>query len=149
VPGQRGAQLEKIPLPPETRKTILVVDGHALVRQLIADVLHHDDCYNVLMAETGTDGLQQSREFKGEIHLLLTDFQMPGMSGIELATAMTTDRSKLKVLMISGFPDGMLVLNEGWHFLPKPFIASQLRTLVTGLLSPNEKSRFAAPTSTD
>jgi len=136
--------LEERPVSPESKKTILVVDGDVLVRQLLLDVLAHGDGYNVLAAESGAQGLQQSREFEGEIHLLLTDFQMAGMTGIELATAMTVDRPKLKVLMVSGFPAGMLVLNEGWHFLPKPFIASQLRTLVVGLVSPDKKSRFAA-----
>jgi len=29
------------------------------------------------------------------------------------------------VLRMSGFTDGMLVLNEGWHFLAMPFIPSQ------------------------
>lgn len=130
---------------PESRKTVLVVDGDKLVRQLLADVLDTANGYNVLMAETGAQGLLRSREFKGEIQLLLTDFQMPGLSGIDLAVAITHDRPKIKVLMMSGFPEGMLVLNEGWHFLAKPFMASQLRSLVVGLVSPDEISRFAGP----
>ena len=77
------------------------------------------------------------------IHLLLTDFQMPEMDGIQLATAMSIDRPQLKVLMMSGFTGGMLVLNEGWHFLPKPFVSSQLLALVVGLVSPDQKSRFS------
>jgi CheY-like chemotaxis protein len=129
---------------PHSRKTILVADGHPLVRELIADVLSPGDEYNILMADSGAQGLQQSREFEGEIHLLLADFQMAEMSGIELATVLVMDRPKLKVLMMSGFPDGMLILNDRWHFLPKPFIASQLRTLVAGLVCPDKKSRFAA-----
>ena len=141
--------MENKPVPPENKKTVLVVDSNVLVRQLLVEVLAHGDGYNVLMAGTGEQGLQRSREFQGEIHLLVTDFQMAGMSGIELATAMTVDRPKLKVLMMSGFPEGMLVLNEGWHFLPKPFVASQMRTLVSGLLTPDKKSRYAAPVSTE
>ena len=86
--------------------------------------------------------LQKSKDYKGDIHLLLTDFQMPEMDGIQLATAMSIDRPQLKVLMMSGFTGGMLVLNEGWHFLPKPFISSQLLALVVGLVSPDQKSRF-------
>ncbi|MGC1295013.1 MAG: response regulator, partial [Alloacidobacterium sp.] len=70
--------------------------------------------------------LDQSINFKGDIDLLLSDFQMPGMTGVELATMMTVHRPKLKVLLMSAFPNGMLVLNEGWHFLAKPFVASQL-----------------------
>jgi hypothetical protein len=44
---------------------------------------------------------------------------------------------------MSGFTDGMLVLNEGWHFLAKPFITSQLRTLVSGLVLPDNPTRFS------
>jgi hypothetical protein len=40
-----------------------------------------------------------------------------------------------------GFPGGMLVLNDGWHFLAKPFVPSQLRALVMGLLFP-DRSKF-------
>jgi two-component system cell cycle sensor histidine kinase/response regulator CckA len=79
-----------------------------------------------------------------EIHLLLADFQMPGMTGIELATKITAQRPEIKVLLMSGFTGGMLVLNEGWHFLPKPFIPSQLRALIVGLVSPDEPSKYAA-----
>jgi len=35
------------------------------------------------------------------------------------------------------------VLNEGWHFLPKPFIPSQLRTLISGLVFPEKPSKFS------
>ncbi len=81
-------------------------------------------------AGTGSKGLQLSREFRGEINLLLSDFQMPGMSGAELATVMTLDRPQLKVLLTSGFGGRKLVLNEGWHFLSKPSVAPQLRAPV-------------------
>jgi hypothetical protein len=39
----------------------------------------------------------------------------------------------------------MLVLNEGWHFLAKPFIPSQLRALIVGLVSPDRTSNFSEP----
>jgi DNA-binding NtrC family response regulator len=80
---------------------------------------------------------------KSEIHLLPADFQVEGMNGVDLATKLTADRPTLKVRLMSGFTDGMLVLNEGWHFLPKPFIPSQLRMLVTGIVYPDKPARFA------
>jgi two-component system, cell cycle sensor histidine kinase and response regulator CckA len=123
------------------RKTILVVDDNAEVLALISEVLA-DRGYTILTATTCSGGLQQSRNFTGKIDLLLSDFQMPEMSGADLATAITIDRPALKVLLMSSFPRGMLVLNEGWHFLDKPFIASQLRALVTGLVYPDKKSDF-------
>jgi len=125
------------------KKTILVVDDDAAILAVVSGMLAENVDYNVLTASTGSDGLQQSRNFKGEINLLLSDFQMPDMSGVDLATAMTLDRPQLKVLLMSGFPGGTLVLNEGWHFLPKPFVPSQLRALVVGLVSPDKKSKFS------
>lgn len=126
-----------------SKKTILVVDDEPRVLCVVSKVLR-DSEYNILTASTGSMGLQQSREFSGEIDLLLSDFQMPGgMSGVDLATAMTQERPRLKVLLMSGFPEGMLVLNEGWHFLAKPFVDSQLRALVVGLISPERKKRFS------
>ena len=125
------------------KQTILVVDDDPKILGVVSELLANDN-YNILTARTGSMGLQQSREFEGEIAVLLSDFQMPGgMSGVDLATAMTLDRPQLKVLLMSGFPDGMLVLNEGWHFLAKPFVTSQLRALVVGLVSPEKKSKFA------
>jgi DNA-binding NtrC family response regulator len=128
--------------PQEEQKTILVVDDDASILAVVSELLI-DGGYAVLTARNGANGLRQSREFKGTIDLLLSDFQMPGMSGVELATTMTRERHELKVLLMSGFTDGMLILNEGWHFLTKPFFASQLRALVSGLISPDKKSRFA------
>jgi DNA-binding NtrC family response regulator len=126
----------------EHRKTILLVDDDATVLKSVRGFLGRD--YNVLSANSGQEALQQSKDWKSEIHLLLSDFQMQGMTGIELATQITAERPKIKVLLMSGYPAGMLILNEGWHFLPKPFISSQLLALVVGLVSPDKASRFAA-----
>jgi two-component system cell cycle sensor histidine kinase/response regulator CckA len=124
------------------QKTILLVDDDSAVLNCVSEILA-DSKYNVLTAGSGSEALQQSRNYTGEISLLLSDFQMPGMSGVDLATEMTFDRPHIKVLLMSGFAEGMLVLNEGWHFLAKPFIASQLRALVAGLVSPDKPSRFS------
>jgi DNA-binding NtrC family response regulator len=123
------------------QRTILIVDDDATVLAVVSGMLA-DSEYNLLTANSGADGLRQSRDHEGEIQLLLADFQMPNMTGVELATAVTDDRPNIKVLLMSGFTGGMLVLNEGWHFLQKPFIASQLRALVDGLVFPNKTSRF-------
>lgn len=134
--------MEQTPAPQKNKKTVLVVDDEPSILAVVSGLLG-DDEYNILTADTGAQALQQSRDFKGEIDLLLSDFQMPGMSGVDLATSMTLERPRLKVLLMSGFPTGMLVLNEGWHFLAKPFVASQLRGLVMGLVSPDRKSKFS------
>jgi len=125
--------LDQAPGLPSDQKTILVVDDEEDTLKFVSELLG-DGGYNVLTASSGAGAFQKSRDYGGKIHLLLADFQMPGMSGIELASQMSVEHPQLKVLMMSGFTGGMLVLNEGWHFLTKPFIPSQLRALVSGLL---------------
>ena len=139
---ETGVPMDQSAGPPNNQKTILVVDDDAVVLKFVSELLREGK-YDVLTATSGANALQQSRAYCGEIHLLLSDFQMPGMSGIELAIQISLDRPQLKVLMMSGFTEGMLVLNEGWHFLAKPFIPSQLRALVSGLLFPEKRSRFS------
>ena len=124
----------------KAQKTILVVDDDATILMFVTKLLI--DCnYNVLTAGSGKEALQLSRDYEWEIHLLLSDFEMPGMSGIGLATEISLERPQIKVLLMSGFTGGMLVLNEGWHFLTKPFIPSQLRALISGLISPDQHSK--------
>jgi len=135
--------MEPTPAPQNGQKTILLVDDDATILQFVSEILHEGP-YNILTARNGAEAVQQSADYEGKIDLLLSDFQMPGMSGVDVATQMTSRRPQLKVLLMSGFTDGMLVLNEGWHFLPKPFIPSQLLALIAGLVSPDKKSKFLA-----
>jgi two-component system cell cycle sensor histidine kinase/response regulator CckA len=134
--------MKKVPKPQDHQKTVLIVDENAELLPSLVAILA-DANYKVLSATGGRAALRQSKNCKSDIHLLLADFQMDGMNGVDLATRMTADRPDLKVLLMSPFTDGMLVLNEGWHFLPKPFIPSQLRSLVTSLVYPEKATRFA------
>ena len=109
----------------------MVDDDRQILNFVSLILIDHE--YNVLTATSGREALEVSREHEASIDLLLSDFQMPGMSGVELATELSSERPAIKVLLMSGFPDGILVLNEGWHFLAKPFITSQLCALISGL----------------
>jgi DNA-binding NtrC family response regulator len=115
------------------QKTILLVDDDPSILRSVSALLA-DDNYNVLASSSGRDALQQSKDYKREIHLLLSDFQMPGLSGVDLATQMTLERPKLKVLLMSGSTERIPVVNKEWHFLAKPFISSQLSASIVGLV---------------
>jgi YesN/AraC family two-component response regulator len=85
---------------------------------VISGILKNE--YEILTAASGSSAVQLAREQNGEIHLLLSDFDMPGLSGIDLATALTIDRPEIRVLLMSAIGGGILELNEGWYFLAKP-----------------------------
>ena|ERR1700691_3239387 len=134
--------MEKTLTPQNKQKTVLIVDDDKAVLSAVSKILA-DGNYKVLTASSGSGALDQSKSYKSPIDLLLSDFQMAGMNGVDLATQMSRDRPQLKILLMSGFTDGMLVLNEGWHFLAKPFIPSQLRTLVSSLVFPDKPFKLS------
>lgn len=115
-----------------TNKNIFVVDDDARVLAFVSSVLE-DSGYKVLRASSGTEAKELADSFPEAIHLLISDLEMPGMSGVALASELSTSRPAMRVLLISGFAGGLLVLQEGWHFLAKPFLQSELCAIVSRL----------------
>lgn len=70
------------------------------------------------------------------IDVLVTDFAMPGLSGVELITQAMQIRPHLKSLLITGYPnaDGLAVLPPQTTILTKPFRRSALLAEVGSLL---------------
>jgi YesN/AraC family two-component response regulator len=70
----------------------------------------------------------------GEIHLLMTDIVMPEMNGRELARKMLSLYPGLKRLFMSGYTADVIahhgVLDEGVHFIQKPFSFAALTAKV-------------------
>ena len=122
-----------------SEKTILFAEDNEQLQKFVEALLHKCG-YNVIAASSGKEALQKSREFGGIIHLLLSDVEMPGMTGIELAIQLNQVRPDTKILLISGLATGMLVLNNGWQFLPKPFVSDMLRDRIRDFLSESPES---------
>jgi two-component system cell cycle sensor histidine kinase/response regulator CckA len=120
--------------PAENGKTILLAEDEQPVRTFVLAMLQSSG-YSVITAVDGRDALDKSRQFKGTIDLLLSDVQMPNMTGVELATQIQIERPNMRVLLMSGMTAGMLLLNEGWQFLPKPFMCNMLKDRVRHLLT--------------
>jgi DNA-binding NtrC family response regulator len=126
--------------PTQNGKTILLVEDEHPVRTFVLAMLQKAG-YNVIVAVDGRDGLEKSRQFNGTIHLLLSDVPMPNMTGIELAAQIQIDRPEIRVLLMSGLAAGMLLLNENWEFLPKPFMSNLLKERIQHLLLEQSASR--------
>jgi DNA-binding response OmpR family regulator len=119
----------------DDQKTILLATDDQEVYTFMTTSLVKNN-YKVLSAHSGDEALTEMNAYKDEIHLLLSALDMPGINGLGLAAQVSIRWPDLKVLLMSECRGGTLVLNEGWHFLPKPFVASQLNALILTLVSP-------------
>lgn len=118
------------PVTPRTgTETILVVEDESAVRQLIARVLSRKG-YTVIEADGPQAALDYVSANAGNVDLLVTDVIMPGMNGRELHLQLRNQRPGLKALYTSGYTHDVIsqhaLLEEGIHYLPKPFSSADL-----------------------
>ena len=114
----------------ERQPVILVADDEVMIRDLVT-VLMQQDGYYVLSAADGREGLELSHQYLGSIDLLITDVQMPRLSGTDLSAQLAKERPGIKVLMMSGADMTEIVRqNATLQFLPKPFDGQTLRARV-------------------
>ncbi|WP_240325569.1 PAS domain-containing protein [Sphingomonas mesophila] len=89
--------------PQEARTAaVLLVDDEPLVRDGAAEMLA-DGGFAVASAASGGEALKMLADGVAA-EILVTDYAMPGMTGIELAQQARALRPGLKVLLISGYP---------------------------------------------
>lgn len=120
---------------PEPGKTVLVVDDDWMVCSFEAHLLRQEG-YTVLQAEGASEALRLARE-AAAIHLLITDFSMPDVDGLELTHQFRLLHRKAPVLMVSGsFPPTHRRVRDldRFDFLAKPFHHDELLNKVRKLL---------------
>jgi two-component system cell cycle sensor histidine kinase/response regulator CckA len=128
---------EGAPPPPreasELRETgtesVLLVEDDEAVRGFARAALSSRG-FKVLEAANGRQALDLLRTHSEPIDLIITDVAMPEMDGKELADRAREYRPKLAVVFTSGHARDRIAragaVEEGIHFLPKPFSGVEL-----------------------
>jgi len=123
--------------PVRGHETVLVVEDQDMVRTLAVRTLQSQG-YRVIEARSGGEALVIAEQHRGEIGLLLTDVIMPKMNGKQLYERLLAFDPHLKALFMSGYTDAEIahhgILEEGLHFIPKPFKPQDLAGLVRRVL---------------
>ncbi len=137
-PRHGGEDLEDLAqeTPQEVRggtETILIVEDEAVVLDLSRNMLAMLG-YRVLTAGGADQALQLARQYEGAIDLILADVVMPEMDGKKLSERICAMKPGMRCLYMSGYTADMIarqgVLEEGIHFLSKPFSLKDLAAKV-------------------
>ena len=119
------------------QRTVLVADDDPRIRQLATRILS-DAGYAVLVAGDGQEALSICDSLADRIDVLLTDFYMPGQTGIELAHIFVQKAPQAQVILMSGHPRANIGLTDSqedtYRFLRKPFYAAELLELIEDVL---------------
>lgn len=126
------------PTPASGGESILLVEDEPAMLEMTARMLAKMG-YAVIAAGTPGEALRLAREHQGPIDLVVTDVVMPEMNGRELAKSLLTLYPEISRLFMSGYTADVIahhgVLDEGVHFIQKPFSAKDLAARIREVLS--------------
>jgi two-component system chemotaxis response regulator CheY len=122
---------------PDTK--FLVVDDYLSMRRMVKSVLNDLGYTNVVEADDGTTALPLLRD--GEFDFLITDWNMPGMPGLDLLKAVRADArlAKLPVLMVTAEAKREQIVEAAQAgvngYVIKPFSAEVLKEKLAKILN--------------
>jgi signal transduction histidine kinase/integral membrane sensor domain MASE1 len=116
---------------------VLLVEDVPEVRSLAVQILQNAE-FAVTEASDANDAIDKLNGMTVAPDVLVTDLQMPGMNGHDLAARVRNDHPGIRVLFISGYAPESSPRSDapgfGNAFLPKPFSPDELTKAVQGLL---------------
>ena len=119
-------------------QTILLAEDEVAVNQMICKALESEG-YGVLSASNGEEAFTVFEANSAKIDLVISDIEMPKVSGIDLRKILRIRNPKLKIILMSGglsAAQGMtLELDAYDRFLPKPFTLYSFLSLIETFLA--------------
>lgn len=120
----------------QTGARILVVDDDEGIRENLAELFELVG-YSVLMAGSAPEAME--RLGQRDVDLLLTDYRMPGPSGVELIESARRAKPGLKAILMTAFGDSFTEIESvrrgAIGYVNKPFEADEITGLVARILS--------------
>ena len=119
---------------------LLIVDDQAGVRLFLSEAFSEAG-YNVETASNGAEAVEKACARPPS--LILLDFRMPGMSGLETLGELRKIVPDAPVIMVTAFKDHEIIdeiKEKGADYcISKPFDLHEIRALVKGLLVKEEE----------
>ena len=129
----------------ESLKTILVVDYTAAELEAVASVLKTAK-FHVLQADGSAKAMTLATNCSSRIDLLLSDLEMPVMSGPNLGDELRKTRPDLQMMFISRTNgSGVWVFDLGWAHIERSAAATKLPEMVHNVFLSPSNSRGNNP----
>jgi two-component system, NtrC family, sensor kinase len=122
----------------ETPVKILCVDDERNVLRSLERIFLDDD-YEIVLANSGEEGLQVLAEDGDTFQVIISDYRMPVMTGVEFLKAVYEKWPDTVRIVLSGYADASAIvaaINEGhiYKFIPKPWNDDELRVTIQNCL---------------
>ncbi|MDR3629430.1 MAG: PAS domain S-box protein [Desulfocapsaceae bacterium] len=116
---------------------ILLVDDEELLLSTTTKLLEKIG-YTVIQAQSPEEAISICKQGDQQIDLILTDVVMPGINGREMVDRIKIISPEVKVLFMSGYTSDMVaqrgIVEEGMHYINKPFSMNQLKKKIKDTL---------------
>lgn len=121
---------------------LLLVDDEANILKAVRRLLADEPQYEILSAESGEEGLR-ILEHTADIRLVVADYRMPQMDGIEFLTRVYQHWPDIMRMVLSGYADIAVVvdaINQGhiYRFIGKPWNDENLKNEIASALRHQE-----------
>ncbi len=121
-------------------KTIIVIDDDKMILMILKQTLTKEG-YRVLTVESGEEGIAMLATSNAD--LVLTDYMMPGMSGIEVLNIIKQNQPLLPIIMLTGHGDVALTIKAiqlgAIDFIEKPIHSKELIEVIKRTLEISEQ----------
>jgi CheY-like chemotaxis protein len=146
--GEQRPQRRENACAPLPGLSILLVDDHDEVRATTAEMLK-DLGHEVVQASSGEQALKLLAQDGADWDLVVSDYAMPNLSGIEVVRRARDARPDLPALIVTGYAEGEAIGGDGMDIgvLFKPFSQEALADAVAEVAA-GGSTRQAATAST-
>jgi len=138
TPEEPFSEEPDLPMAPGGNETILLVEDERSILDMVAIMLSRLG-YEVFSTSSPSEALALARKHRGRIRLLITDVVMPELNGRDLAWSLRSIIPGLSCLFMSGYTSEVIahqgILEDGVHFIPKPFTSRALAASVRKALN--------------
>ncbi|NCO36213.1 MAG: hypothetical protein AUJ92_06665 [Armatimonadetes bacterium CG2_30_59_28] len=118
-----------------SEKSVLIVDDERMIREYFTSVLEN---YDLAVTSVGSGEEALTELEKAHFDLVISDIQMPGMSGVDLTRRIRETNPGIPILLITGAaPEEMIAegTSQGTYFLRKPMSVQEIMRAVEMILN--------------